>query len=171
MKPFVFSACISTIVSATVSAHAAETTRPHALSETDTILLQERRDALLAPIKSHAELRSYLARTRDRDNPLNLLSGKGRSEFLASLVFTENGLGGFNKKALESELTATQIYKILSLFGVQRTASMLKGAKVLDATDEAIMNVPSLMPDHDNYRCSSRATCSQSAHDICTSNC
>ena len=103
---------------------------------------------------------------------MNKLSDAGRQRFLDSLVFTENGLGGFNYADLETELSAKEIYRILSLFGVQRTTTLIKGAKILDKTDKAIMDAPdSLMLDHQNYECSKRATCSMSAHDICTSNC
>lgn len=141
-------------------------------SAIDSALKESRRDALLAPIKSEADLYNYLDSTPEEKNPLNALSNGARQRFLDSLVFTENGLGGFNYSDLESELTVTQVYIILSLFGVQRTTPFVKGAKVLDETDKAILASPMMVPiDHDNYLCSARATCSRSAQHICTSNC
>jgi hypothetical protein len=52
----------------------------------------------LAPIKSAETLRAYQSITPDAVSPLAKLSVKGRAEFLASLVFGEQGLAGFSTR-------------------------------------------------------------------------
>lgn len=90
----------------------------------------------LAPIRSQAELQSYLRTTPKSTSPLERLSPAAKKRFLASLSFNENGITGFSYDDLESELTASQIYQVLSLFGAQHITSQLGGARVEAAIDE-----------------------------------
>lgn len=140
--------------------------------------LRRNRDLAMAPIKSESDLTRYLGRM-PKDSPLRLLSNGARQRFIKSLRFGSQGLGSFSYKGLETELTASQIYRVLSLFGVQRSTSLIKGARVVTQADKAVMDVPDSetasesapMMDHLDYWCASRATCSRSAGDICTGNC
>lgn len=97
-----------------------------------------------------------------------------RERFLNSLVFNENGLVGFYYADLAAELTPTEIYSVLSLFGAERTVSIMEGLTIQTATDEAIMSGPTTMimiKDHEGYKCVSRATCYESMNYICMSGC
>jgi len=129
----------------------------------------------MAPIKSHADLQAYM---RGREpSPLDLLSAGARRHFIESLVFNENGLVGYEYSDLVMELSATDIYKVLALFGAQRTTSLLKGARVTSDLDRTIMfgrgefSSSLRAADYEGYRCESRATCGENMHTICMSGC
>ena len=145
----------------------------------------------LATVKSEINVVDELKKP---SSPLNLLSDDAKHEFLSSLSFNEKGITSFNYKVLEGELTPTEIYRVLSLFGMQRLVPMFKHARIVSESDYLLMNrpentnmhgpsgnefstsdfgstAPELGADHQGYKCSSRATCSRSLSEICTSNC
>ncbi|MBY6064562.1 hypothetical protein [Pseudidiomarina sediminum] len=145
----------------------------------------------LATVKSEIQLVEEL---KDSSSPLNLMSNDAKHEFVNSISFSEKGITSFNYKVLESELTPTEIYRVLSLFGMQRLVPMFKDARIVTESDYLLMNRPEntsnsglsksefgtsdfgaekpvLDADHKGYRCSARATCSRSMSEICTSNC
>ena len=140
----------------------------------------------IAPIKSQVDLGNYLALRLDENSPLAALSPEARAQFISSLVFGANGLASFDYSSLRSELTPTQAYQVMALFGMQRTTALMKGLEIKSATDKMVMrNVhPTPMAcgsyptpgqgtgcDHEGYRCESRATCMQAMSAICTPNC
>lgn len=96
-------------------------------------------ELMLAPIHSSADLASYLE-SRGPDSPLGRLSPAASKRFIDSLTFNENGLTGFRTDDLQSELTATQAYRILELFGAQHTTPLLRGLTIETPLDEAIMS-------------------------------
>jgi hypothetical protein len=96
----------------------------------------------LAPIKSAETLRAYQSITPDAVSPLAKLSVKGRAEFLASLVFGEQGLAGFSTRVLENELSASEIYNVLALFGAQHMTPSLKNARIESEADRTLMGSP-----------------------------
>jgi hypothetical protein len=100
--------------------------------------VREKLEAEPPPIRSAAELASYLE-SREPDSPLDHLSPAALRRFIDSLTFNENGLTGYRTDDLQSELTATQAYRILALFGVQRTTPMLRGLTIETKLDETIM--------------------------------
>mgnify|MGYP000273456514 CR=1 FL=1 len=119
-------------------------------------------------------------------SPLYLLSKYGRSEFLNSIVFRENGLGGLNMAPLEDELTPGQIYQVLSLFGAQNIIHRFKRARIESSLDlllltqpkheESLESGPLGLPgenseDYKGYECSARATCASKLRHICMSSC
>ena len=129
-------------------------------------------DFAMAPVKSDADLAAYL-RTAGRDSPLMALSPAARRRFLDSLTFNENGLVSYQYQDIAQELTASQAYRVLSLFGVQRTTHLL-GARVEDAADAAVSakpHVPQLMADHAKYKCVSPHNCYYSEFFICLTGC
>lgn len=85
-----------------------------------------------APIKSRAELIAHLEKG---NSPIDALSDAGRQMFLDSLEFGDNGLASFRKVELEAELTPTQIYEILKLFGFQRAISGFSSARIETQAD------------------------------------
>ena len=82
---------------------------------------------------------------------------------------------GFQYTDLEAELTPTQIYRVLSLFGAQDMTGMLRSARIETELDRQLIQandgrmVP--MADHKEYACVGRATCELSPMRICMSSC
>ena len=131
-------------------------------------------DLLLAPVKSQLELGAYLRSAKA--TPLDWLSPAAKHRFLGSLTFNESGLTGFDYSDLRAELTVTQIYRVLAIFGAQRVVPLIKGARVESAVDRILMAAPgntSDLPtdDHEDYRCEGAHTCSGSPRHICMSGC
>ena len=79
----------------------------------------------MAKVKTQKQVQLEL---KDQDSPLYLLSEQGRKAFLDSIVYRETGLAGYNYRPLEAELTPTEIYKVLSLFGAQSTVYISQNA-------------------------------------------
>jgi len=124
-------------------------------------------------IQSQQDLRSYLASTPPTSSPLAALSPTGRRRFLSSLSFNKRGVTGFEYGALKAELSYSQIYQVLALFGIAEDASLISGARVVNATDRAIMVGPRPLHDYMNYYCqyNSGGTCAPAYNYICTSHC
>lgn len=116
----------------------------------------------LAPIHSHEGLVAYLAGTKLTLSPLHYLDPDARARFLASLSFNTNGLTSFSYQDL-LDLTPTQVYQILSLFGVQDMTPSLQGLPIETPTDQQIMEsgmiTPLIKPIVTDYKCVSRANC------------
>lgn len=134
----------------------------------------------LAPIRSREQLDSYLHRTPKGQSPLDRLSPPAKSRFIESLTFNETGLTGFRYDDLQAELSASQAYRILSLFGAQHTTRMLKQAKVESLLDAELLSpagdgsgpvCPSQPCDYAGYMCEGRATCAPNINTICMRNC
>lgn len=122
-----------------------------------------------AQIRSVEELDTYLATTRH--SPLDQLSPETRQRFIDSLVFTPGGLGSYRHSDLAG-LSATEVFQILSLFGVQRTTALVSGAKVATDKDRMIMNGQRPSPyDHYSYKCDGPSTCVSAVNYICLSTC
>lgn len=129
----------------------------------------------LAPIKSDKDLHAYI-QNNNKSSPLSALTSGARQRFIKSLTFNEHGLTSFQYTDLEAELTPSQIYQILSLFGAQDVTPLLENARIANSLDSEIMGktgdgiiVP--LGDHMDYQCVGRATCELSANRICMSSC
>jgi hypothetical protein len=130
----------------------------------------------LASVKSHVSLLAYQQITPDVVSPLSKLSPAGKAEFLASLTFNENGVTGFNYRVLENELTPTQIYSVLALFGAQHLTARLRGARIDSVADHQLLSYATAKmrrqgDDYSGYACTARATCTTSTNAICMSSC
>lgn len=126
----------------------------------------------LALIKSQADLARYIASSKGAATPLSALSPGGKQRFLQSLRFSDKGLASFDYRDIQSELTATQAYRLLALFGVERSTSTIRGLKLQTRADELIMlqNSPAMslrMTDYPDKWCESRATCSFAVGKTC----
>jgi hypothetical protein len=91
-------------------------------------------DRAVAPVKSEQDLVEFMAKS-GQDNPLTLLSPDARKAFINSLVFTDSGLASFNHAILERELTATESYAVLELFGFQEAVSKMRNEKAESPLD------------------------------------
>lgn len=159
------------------------------LSGVEAAALQRDLSNLGAPIKSQRSLSRHMS-IGLADSPLRYLSKPALQRFLASLEFSERGLSTFRYADLEAELTPTQIYEVLALFGQQHQTPKLRRATARTSLDVDILNgrIPGVTPagddcdynspfqsplcgGHHDYRCSSPGTCAPSQQLICTDNC
>jgi hypothetical protein len=136
--------------------------------------------AAMAPsgtIRSQSDLQRYLSATASSDSPLSALSSGARSRFLSNITFNEKGITGFHYGDLQSELTASQIFDVLHLFGVERDVAIIPNVRVETAKDRRVISTIIIQPqpvdgtDYRDYWCASRATCNVWKDVICTSNC
>lgn len=132
-----------------------------------------------ALIRSLSDLEKYVSVFGDANSAFAPLSAEAQSTFFQSLKFSEKGLSSFKYKVLEDELTPTQIYKVLSLFGMQHLTANFRLARVVTQTDAELLQSHDQSKgfrsydevDYPDYACTSRATCGRSLNDICTGNC
>lgn len=131
-----------------------------------------------APVHSNALLAAHLMKAKDSGSPLNLLSPTARARFVDSLKFNEGGVTSFYYADIESELTSSQAYELLSLFGLQSMLQYMPKIRISSDEDLDIMRAYGggtiglpLPDDHNDYWCTSRGTCSRNVGSICTSNC
>src|ERR1700761_46347 len=101
----------------------------------------EKLDLQFAPIHSMLDVNKSLT-AKVTGTPLDKLSPGAKQRFLNSLTFNANGITGFNYSDLERELSASDVYQVLSLFGVQHLAPMVRGARVESQTDSLIKATP-----------------------------
>ena len=132
---------------------------------------------IAAPIKSARDLQSY--RNSGLDSPLDKLSSRNKAQFLRSLTFNEKGLTGFRYDVLEQDLTPTEIYAVLALFGSQHLTSMLDGATARTALDSAVIDSgvggmssdAAMAIDLFEYECSPLYHCRTAPGHICKDRC
>ncbi|WP_242629001.1 hypothetical protein ACQR53_03980 [Xanthomonas oryzae] len=100
----------------------------------------EQRDVIRksAPVHSQAQLAEYLAKAKESDSPLNLLSPQARTRFVDSLRFNERGVTSFYYADIESELSRGQAYDLLSVFGLQDTLHVMRNIRVSNDRDRFI---------------------------------
>ena len=120
---------------------------------------------LSAPIKTEKDLKDYLSKEPE-NSPLARLSPEARQIFLHSLHFGRNGLGSFNYAVLQNELSVSEAYNLLSLFGVQGVTPGLVGLKQESTLDSAVMST-ARSPVLDDHWCASRATCKWEVMSVC----
>lgn len=132
-------------------------------------LLQREISGKLAKIKSEADLQTYLASTRSMQTPFDLLSPGAKRRFLESLVFTPNGLGSFTYADIRNELTLSEAYQLLALFGREATAASIRGVRVESESDHMISkaSVGIRNADYMDYWCRTTSTCTRKLEDIC----
>lgn len=124
----------------------------------------------MALIRSRSELGQHIS-AQGSNSPLSVLSTGGRTRFIQSLVFTEKGLASFDYSDLRSELTASQVFRILRLFGVEHAISSIPNLRTAHEIDSLLISTlrigidPEI--DYNNYSCVSKATCSYTSNSIC----
>jgi len=140
-----------------------------AMQDDDSAARMEQRHA---PIHDAAQLDDHL-RLLAPTSPLASLSEPARNRFIASLRFNESGLVSFHYRDIEKELNPVQAYRLLALFGAQRTIGLIDGLQPQSEEDARILEQARRLPpdDHDGYACAGRATCSTSINSICMSGC
>lgn len=128
-----------------------------------------------ASIKSERDLSDHLATKLGRGSPLDALSAHARERFIGSLTFNGGGITGYRYDDLEAELSVSQAFQVLSLFGAQDTISKLR---LRQTTDQDVKlhalyakGAEQVSADHFNYYCFSHATCKFGNNFICMSGC
>jgi hypothetical protein len=80
-------------------------------------------------------LEDYAANDASSVNPLAALSPRARRHFIASLRFGPQGLASFSTADLENELSVSEAYRLLALFGMQATVAVIPGLAVKTPED------------------------------------
>ncbi|MCE9780922.1 DP-EP family protein [Shewanella algae] len=91
-------------------------------------------DMAMAPVKSDAELQLLLA----EPSPLVPL-GQSLPAFINSLVFDKQGLVKLDRQLLQQPLSASEVYRILALFGWQSRMAEFDQAAQLSQTDSLLL--------------------------------
>lgn len=159
-------------------------------STNGSISLERQVQHQMAQIKSVNELVQYVS-DNPEDSPLMLLSENARQEFLDSLVWRESGVAGYYMDPLERELTPTQIFNILKLFGLQDQVRYFRLARVESVLDQLLLkrdmendevtasfgtpndstSGPNERGDYEGYHCFAPSTCREATKYICLSSC
>jgi hypothetical protein len=100
-------------------------------------------DVAVAPLRSMRDVRSHLRTTPT--SPLFALGPAQRKQFIASLVFTSQGLGSYSNLPLSQGLSVSQAYKVLALFGAQSAIAEIPGLPLPQDEVEARMVQLSLL--------------------------
>jgi hypothetical protein len=109
----------------------ATTKSPEEIAE----LARHRAELAAAPIRSKADLDTYLARTPPAQSAFAPLSPEGYRLFVNGLRFNERGIAGFRIEELHRELTPEQVHKLLALFGYEYMADDIAGVNDGSAND------------------------------------
>lgn len=131
---------------------------------------------LSAPIKSREDLARHVREGKVNGSPLRAFSKEGARDFIASLRFNELGLTSYRYDVLEHELSVTEAYLVLSLFGAQDDIRMLNVVRVETQLDRDLLAVGDVAAmcnggDYPDMKCSARATCAPMSRHICKANC
>lgn len=149
----------------------ADLPEPENFKETAEFIAREQREtqaseAALATIRSAADLSAYLQSRKA--SPFDALGERSRKLLVESLVFTDQGLGSYRYREIETELTPRQAYELLGLFGAQRTVGYLRFSRGSAAERAAVAKLaPIFREDHRGYRCTPPATCVVASDHIC----
>jgi hypothetical protein len=136
----------------------------------DEIALRRLVASETADIRSLTDLGEHLRSAGGR-SPLAALPPGARMQFINSLEFNANGLTEYRYDVLRDNLTASQSYRILKLFGAEGSGSFLRTSRVETQLDAAIARLR-MADDYDGARCISPGTCEKNwPNHICTSNC
>ena len=140
--------------------------------------LKDDLDFLIAPIKSRDDLQRHARFAQAIRSPLMYLPAKARARFLDSVTFNDAGVTGYRLDLLQDELTVSQAYQVLALFGEQRDVRHLDKAAIESELDLDVLRSLDASgakaqcdEDHPSYKCVARATCQSATGFICKSNC
>lgn len=170
MKPAVKAVALLLLCFASNSAFAAPATD---VVTTKRILEQEQQeiDVASAIISSRHQVNQFL--TTNHASPLHALSSSAREQFLGSLVFTDRGLGSYSYEPLVSNLSVTEIHRILSLFGVQSSMEAIPGLHAANATERLMLRPMErhARPNSQCYMGEKKTYCRATRGSICPSSC
>lgn len=124
-------------------------------------------DLAFAPIKSMEDLQEI----SKNPSPLDYFSAAGRENFINGLAFNEKGVISINYSDISVELTPSEAYEVLSLFGLQSITPSIPGLASRYPNDKLVMDIQPQMMCKQDMSCVSRGTCGPDAHYCCTSNC
>ncbi|WP_182267057.1 hypothetical protein [Stenotrophomonas maltophilia] len=164
----------STMLVVLISAICLSTSMPAAAGGRGTDAFSAENVSLMhAPVNSLGRLDLHLIELSP-ESPLMLLSPLARKQFVDSLVFGDRGLASFNYDPIVAELSASEAYRLLALFGAQRAITYIPGLRRASKADDVVVqsvNPNPVFEDYPGYACSDRATCSSSMSSICMSSC
>lgn len=141
--------------------------------------LRQDLDWLTAPIAKQSDLKSFLKSGGRLGELLSRLQPTSKKRFIDSLRFGDAGLASFYFQDIEEELSVSEIYQLLSLFGLQSGVSKFSNAPVRNSLDREIRDYFSPSGEkavcedgmYRNMECARRGTCGYYLYYYCTSNC
>ncbi|MEA5446652.1 hypothetical protein VCB98_12565 [Gammaproteobacteria bacterium AB-CW1] len=129
-------------------------------------------------INSMDELTEYVYSDSVANNPIANLSHEAQARFLAGITFSDDGVSGLYITDLVRELPASQLYELLSLFGLENAVAQIHGVRVETALDKAIVEGQvGLLSDgsrdwfKEGYKCDGPGSCVADSAYLCTINC
>lgn len=131
---------------------------------------------LTVPIRSQRDLARHLRDARETDSPLDFLSPRAKRLFLSSLTFGASGLSGYRYDDLARELTVSQAYQVLALFGAQDDVRLLPHLRVRTKLDEELRWYAKSDDEcsggnRKDHQCEGPRYCGNMMRDICKANC
>lgn len=106
-----------------------------------TLPQQQQVDYTVAPVHTNAQLQALQSHV----SPLDALGGDEIS-FINSVTFDATGVTGWDHALLEQNLSVTQLYRVLALFGAQSTIGDYANAQVYTDTDRLLLTGSTLPP-------------------------
>lgn len=155
-----------------ISAQSPQVQRPLDASDAE-MAIRSQAEFAIARIRNPLELEQYAAEhaaTGYSGTPLEALRPSSRERLLRSVVFGNGGIGSLYYGDMRVELSPTQAYAILALFGAQHLAPIVAAQNVSTDVDAAIQSMRR-PPDHEDKYCAKRATCRSESFAVCTSSC
>ena len=124
----------------------------------DSIAIEEQKlRSSNALIKSKTDLDNLSTITYE-NFPLNFLSSKNKAIFIDSLTFSKKGLSSYNYKVLEELKDFNKVYKIMSLFGLEKATTLTVNSQNHEKGGSTSGSIG--LTIFENEWCSSPATCS-----------
>lgn len=127
--------------------------------------------ATLAPVKNRAQLEAYLREHRGASSPFHGLRPASLQRFSGSLAFNDRGMSSYDYTPLRRELTASQIFRILRVFGVEDSASRIPGMKVRSHADRLVVETHLRHSGHHDMYCVASGSCAPRTGWVCTNHC
>jgi hypothetical protein len=134
---------------------------------------QQRIERTTAPVHNKAQLAEFLASSKATNSPLKYLSPEARDRFVGSLKINDQvGLRSFYYVDIEKELSASQAYELLSIFGGQGALETLSGLRGESPADKAVLlaygsKSPALRVYDEDTICNGDGTCSHMRGYVC----
>ncbi|HVQ33086.1 MAG TPA: hypothetical protein VMS49_04010 [Lysobacter sp.] len=157
-------------VGATHPGRSLDTGMQHALL--GHVASQHELSSALAPVRNVGQFQAYLRDHRGPSSPFHAMSPAALERFSRSLVFNENGLASYAYADLRRELSASQIYAALRVFGAEASVSSIPGLKGRNRADKLVLEARWAVPSghHDMY-CAGLGSCAPRLDWVCTMNC
>ena len=136
------------------------------------VAMQHELSSALAPVRNAGQFQAYLRDHRGPTSPFHALSPAARERFSRSLVFNENGLASYAYADLRNELSASQIYAAMRVFGAESSVSSIRGLKGKQHADKLVLESRfAYYNGHHDMYCAGAGSCAPRMGWVCTDRC